>query len=36
MGWLYNRAIDDPDGHCWELLAYDPAAMGDGTTTAQG
>ncbi|MFI7195338.1 VOC family protein [Nocardia nova] len=36
MGWLYNRAIDDPDGHCWELLAYDPAALGDGTTTAQG
>ncbi|MFD5247903.1 VOC family protein [Amycolatopsis sp. NPDC058340] len=30
MGWLYNRAIDDPDGHSWELLAYDPAAMGDG------
>ncbi|OBA53513.1 lactoylglutathione lyase [Nocardia sp. 852002-20019_SCH5090214] len=36
MGWLYNRAIDDPDGHCWELLAYDPAAMGDGSATAQG
>jgi uncharacterized protein len=29
LGWLYNRAIDDPDGHCWELLAYDPSAMGD-------
>lgn len=27
MGWLYNRAIDDPDGHSWELLAYDPSAM---------
>ena len=27
MGWLYNRAVDDPDGHSWELLAYDPAAM---------
>lgn len=27
MGWLYNRAIDDPDGHCWELLAYDPGAL---------
>jgi len=36
MGWLYNRAIDDPDGHCWELLAYDPVAMGDGSATAQG
>ncbi|KFZ78006.1 lactoylglutathione lyase [Amycolatopsis sp. MJM2582] len=30
MGWLYNRAIDDLDGHSWELLAYDPAAMDDG------
>lgn len=30
MGWLYNRAIDDLDGHSWELLAYDPAATGDG------
>ncbi|WP_340683479.1 VOC family protein [Amycolatopsis coloradensis] len=27
MGWLYNRAVDDPDGHCWELLAYDPSAL---------
>lgn len=35
MGWLYNRAIDDPDGHSWELLAYDPAAMGENTTTGQ-
>ncbi|NUS44794.1 MAG: lactoylglutathione lyase [Mycobacteriaceae bacterium] len=33
MGWLYNRAIDDPDGHCWELLAY-PGAAGDDTPTA--
>ncbi|WP_394362484.1 VOC family protein [Amycolatopsis sp. SB7-3] len=30
MGWLYNRAIDDLDGHSWELLAYDPTATGDG------
>lgn len=35
MGWLYNRAIDDPDGHCWELLAYNADAMGDDTTTGQ-
>lgn len=27
MGWLYNRAVDDPDGHSWELLAYDPSAV---------
>ncbi|WP_040811078.1 VOC family protein [Nocardia concava] len=26
MGWLYNRAVDDPDGHSWELLAYNPGA----------
>ncbi|WP_019929728.1 VOC family protein [Nocardia sp. BMG111209] len=36
MGWLYNRAVDDPDGHCWELLAYNPDALGDDTTTGQG
>ena len=30
MGWLYNRAVDDPDGHSWELLAYNPDAMSDG------
>jgi predicted lactoylglutathione lyase len=35
LGWLYNRAIDDPDGHSWELLAFDPSAMGDDPTTGQ-
>ncbi|MGW5666576.1 VOC family protein [Micromonospora sp. NPDC003776] len=35
MGWLYNRAIEDPDGHCWELLAFDPSAMGEGPTAGQ-
>ncbi|WP_433672287.1 VOC family protein [Nocardia sp. CA-136227] len=35
MGWLYNRAIDDPDGHSWELLAYNAEAMSDATTTGQ-
>ncbi|WP_027343155.1 VOC family protein [Hamadaea tsunoensis] len=29
LGWLYNRAIDDPDGHSWELLSYDASATGD-------
>jgi predicted lactoylglutathione lyase len=33
LGWLYNRAIDDPDGHSWELLSFDPSAMGDDPTT---
>ncbi|WP_067829698.1 VOC family protein [Nocardia inohanensis] len=32
LGWLYNRAINDPDGHCWELLAYDASAMSEDTT----
>ncbi len=36
MGWLYNRAVDDPDGHCWELLAYNPGAMDEDTATGQG
>ncbi|MEU4518831.1 VOC family protein [Amycolatopsis sp. NPDC024027] len=27
MGWLYNRAVDDPDGHSWELLSYDASKM---------
>ncbi|WP_026931943.1 VOC family protein [Glycomyces tenuis] len=27
MGWLYNRAVDDPDGHSWELLAFNAAAV---------
>ncbi|THV30035.1 VOC family protein [Glycomyces paridis] len=27
MGWLYNRAVDDPDGHSWELLAYDATKL---------
>lgn len=30
MGWLYSRAVDDLDGHCWELMAYDPSAMPAG------
>jgi predicted lactoylglutathione lyase len=27
MGWLYNRAVDDPDGHAWELMSYDPSQI---------
>ena len=27
MGWRYNRAVDDPDGHSWELLSFDASAM---------
>lgn len=28
MGWLYNRAIEDPDGHVIELLWMDEQAAG--------
>jgi uncharacterized protein len=27
MGWLYNRAVEDPDGHILELVWMDAAAM---------
>ena len=27
LGWLYNRAIEDPDGHILELVWTDVAAM---------
>lgn len=30
LGWLYNRAFADLDGHFWEVLALDESAMGDG------
>jgi predicted lactoylglutathione lyase len=29
MGWLYNRAVDDPDGHSWEFLSFDASAVPD-------
>lgn len=31
MGWLYNRAFTDPDGHLWEVLALDESAMSEPT-----
>lgn len=27
MGFMYNRAFDDLDGHTWEVLWMDPAAV---------
>jgi uncharacterized protein len=27
MGWMYNRAVEDPDGHILELVWMDMAAM---------
>ncbi|NUR27660.1 MAG: lactoylglutathione lyase [Catenulispora sp.] len=35
LGWLYNRAVDDPDGHSWELISFDASAAGDGPATGQ-
>lgn len=28
MGFMYNRNLSDPDGHVWEAMWMDPAAMG--------
>ncbi len=27
MGWLYNRAFEDPDGHVFEAIAMDMTAV---------
>ncbi|WP_240644146.1 VOC family protein [Antribacter gilvus] len=29
MGWMYSRAFADPDGHHWELMYADEAAMAE-------
>ena len=35
MGWMYNRAFEDPDGHVFELVWMDPqAAMAGDTASA--
>jgi predicted lactoylglutathione lyase len=26
-GFMYGRAFDDPDGHTWEVMWMDPAAV---------
>ena len=33
MGWLYSRAIEDPDGHVIELLWMDEQAASDSSDT---
>lgn len=30
LGFLYNRNLADPDGHVWEAVWMDPAAMAAG------
>lgn len=27
LGFMYNRNLADPDGHVWEMMWMDPAAM---------
>jgi uncharacterized protein len=27
MGFMYNRSLTDPDGHIWEAMWMDPAAI---------
>lgn len=29
MGWMYSRAFSDPDGHHWEVMFADEAAMAE-------
>lgn len=29
LGFMYGRSFADPDGHIWEVMWMDPAAMGD-------
>lgn len=33
FGWLYNRAVEDPDGHVFELVWVDPTGMPTGDQT---
>jgi predicted lactoylglutathione lyase len=30
LGFMYNRNLADPDGHVWEAMWMDPAAMPSG------
>jgi predicted lactoylglutathione lyase len=30
LGFLYNRSLADPDGHVWEAVWMDPAAIPAG------
>ena len=30
LGFMYNRALADPDGHVWEAFWMDPAAIPSG------
>lgn len=34
LGFMYNRNLADPDGHVWETMWMDPAAMPPNEPTA--
>ncbi len=34
MGWMYTRALSDPDGHILEVAYMDMAALGDEQVAA--
>jgi predicted lactoylglutathione lyase len=36
LGFMYNRNMADPDGHIWEAIWMNPAAMGAGEHQATG
>lgn len=29
LGFMYNRAVNDPDGHIWEIFWMDPKVAGN-------
>lgn len=33
LGFMYNRALADPDGHVWEPMWMDPAAIPGGDSS---
>ncbi|HEX5513232.1 MAG TPA: lactoylglutathione lyase, partial [Gammaproteobacteria bacterium] len=35
LGFLYSRSFADPDGHVWEPLWMDPAAVPPNDSTSQ-
>lgn len=35
LGFLYSRSFADPDGHVWEPLWMDPAAVPSGNATPE-
>ena len=32
FGWMYGRSFEDPDGHIWEVMWMDFAAMSQAST----